>query len=49
MIGKSVSQAVLAAIQADVTKEIDEAVVFSETSPYPQVAEMYHNVYFEGE
>jgi len=49
LIGKSVSQAVLAAIQADVAKEIDEAVVFSETSPYPQVDEMYKNVYFEGE
>ena len=49
LLEKNITQTVLDAIKAETLQEIEDAILFAETSPYPPLDEMYKNVYCEGE
>ena len=49
LLGKNITQTVLDAIKAETLQEIEDAILFAETSPYPPLDEMYKNVDCEGE
>lgn len=49
LLEKKIAKSVLDAIKAETAQEIEAAILFAESSPYPPLDEMYKNVYCEGE
>ena len=49
LLSKNIDSSTLNAIKAETLLEIEDAIDFAETSPYPSLDEMYKNVYCEGE